>query len=531
MPVVITSVEPDVAPANGNTLIKVTGSGFTGVTDGTFAGNFLAFQSLTVVSDTSLTFRTIGANEGTYDLVINQPGGGTVTKTNAVKLVGAIGLHEAMGNRVREVASVTGTGAIGLTGAYSSSHVRFRTKCPEFSIVKYMIVNSNGEYEVGIGTFSTGPTLDGLTRDFIEESSNGNAIVSFSSGTKDIILCETAGSVNAGMEYRNILENASMTFWQRQAPATEKSLADGEYGPDRWYVLSQTANVGAFRTAASRPYLYQANAAVIKQTNATAQRIGIAQRVWSHESIGLRGKYARIQASFYSNKSTGAAIDIRWAVLEWTGTADSVTRDPVLSWTSTTYTPGNFFLSSNYNVIGTGLLTLPVGVNSGSISAITQNPFGQSLNNIVVMFWTGGTVAQNQELRVFAPMLIDDVYPRQWKKPNRTDELMRCLASYAKSFLLESNPATAAFAGARQYIATTAINGQEVVDFRVEMRKTPTVNVFSPQTGTAGKCYQYPAAADLNMGTEIVSTNGFWVYATPASTQAVRYQWTADADQ
>lgn len=525
-PPVITSITPDNIPAGGGVMVTILG---TDLGSATVTVGGVAPLSTTNYGSTEIRIFTDQKIEGSYDVVVTT-GSGSATKTNGLRYLGSTGLAGYQRSRVREIATVTTTGVIGLSGAYSSSHTTFQKACVDRSPVKYMVVNSNGEYEVGIGTF-VGGLSSAITRDYIEQSSNSNTIVSFSAGTKDVILCETAGYAEATAEYRNLFENASMEFWQRQTPGTEKSLADGEYGPDRWYVLTQSANIGAYRATAGRPYIHEANSAYLKQTNATAQRFGIAQRVWSKDSIGLRGRLCRIQAGFASNKSSVSQVEIMWAVLEWTGTSDSVTRDPVLSWTSTTYTPGNFFLASNYTVVGSGTLTLPAGVDSGSISSITTTPFSYSMNNIVVMFWTKGTLAQNQAIQLFTPMLIDDVYPRRWKRPNRTDELMQCLASYGKSFLLESNPATAAFAGASQYIATTAINGQEVVNFRVEMMKTPTVNVFSPQTGTAGKCYQYPAAADLNMGTEIVSTNGFWVYATPASTQAVRFQWTADADQ
>lgn len=519
-PPTITSITPDNVPAGGGTLVTING---TGLASGTVLVGGTSPVSTTIGTSTQLQIVTAEKTEGLHDVSVTT-GGGSVTRTNGLRFLGSSGNYSTQRNRVRETATITGTGSIFLTGAYSAAHRTFLSQVPPDSVVKYMALNENGEYEVGLGLYSA--TANSITRSFIEESSNRNAIVSFSAGAKDVILCETAGNAGVINEYRNILENASLTFFQRQAPGTEKSLADGEYGPDRWYVLTQSAAIGVTRTTGIRPYLSEASAVRMKQTNATAQRFGIAQRVWSHESIGLRGKRCRLQATLYA--STTARVN--WAVLEWTGTADSVTRDPVLSWTSSVFTPGNFFLASNYNVIGTGQAS-SVGASAFTVSEVLALPFSSSLNNVVVMFWMDSAATQNFELSLCAPMLIDDVYPRLWKKPNRTDELMRCLASYAKSFLLESNPATAAFAGAKQYIATTAINGQEIVDFRVEMRKTPTVNVFSPQTGTAGKCYQYPAAADLNMGTEIVSTNGFWVYATPASTQVVRYQWTADADQ
>jgi hypothetical protein len=88
-------------------------------------------------------------------------------------------------DRVREITSTTGTGTITLTAAV----VGFQS----FSVIGdgnqtyYTIVDAaTGAFEVGIGTYTASGTT--LSRDTVLESSNANALVSFSSGTKDVFV-------------------------------------------------------------------------------------------------------------------------------------------------------------------------------------------------------------------------------------------------------------------------------------------------------------------------------------------------------
>jgi hypothetical protein len=520
-PPTITSITPDNVPAGGGTTVTING---TNLASGTVTVGGTSPFTTTVVSSSKITIVTSHKTEGLYDVDVTTSGG-TATKTNGLKFLGTVtGGYQR--NRVRETANVTTTGNIFLTGAYSAAYRTFISQIPSGSTIKYMVINSNGEYEVGVGKYYDSSNY--ISRDSIEESSNSNAIVSFSAGTKEVILCETAGASAFSAEYRNVFENASLTFWQRQTPGTAKSLADGEYGPDRWYVLTQTANIEASRLDGNRPHLWQAYSANLKQINATAQRFGIAQRVWSHESLGLRGKLCRLQANIYSNTN----MRVNWAVLEWTGTSDSVTRDPVLSWTSTTFTPGNFFLASNYTVIGVGNVTTPTGGGTVDIAENMTTPFSYSLNNVVVLFWTHSTAAQNDSFVLSTPMLIDDIYPRQWKKPNWATELVQVQASYCKTFGIDTAPVQNI--GNGQGALRETGNGSGVDKdwrFPVNMRKVPTITTFN--TSAANSSWRDTTASADRAATAGTPTSGGVAInaASTVSGNQMSIHATADADQ
>lgn len=91
-------------------------------------------------------------------------------------------------DRVKEQSTSTGTGSITLSGAYDGFQT-FSAVVASGSTVYYCIHNTSSgvstEWEVGIGTFTSPSTL---SRDTVYESSNSNALVSFSAGTKEVFI-------------------------------------------------------------------------------------------------------------------------------------------------------------------------------------------------------------------------------------------------------------------------------------------------------------------------------------------------------
>jgi len=186
--------------------------------------------------------------------------------------------------------------------------------------------------------------------------------------------------------FRNRLINGGFQLNQRSAT----SNSDDTYCLDRWFVLTESGAVAATQLTnpeAGAPYGLR-----LTQSQASAQRMGVAQIVEANRSFDLRG----IVTTLAGRVRCSAAADIRYAVLEWTGSADSVTSDVVLDWTSASFNAGGFFLSSNLNVLATGEVTC-AAATWRSLDALNATP-GASANNIIVMIWTEAQAAQNVTL-------------------------------------------------------------------------------------------------------------------------------------
>ena len=95
-------------------------------------------------------------------------------------------------DRVRETTTTTGTGTITLAGAVANFET-FTANLSNSDTTYYAIVdNTNGAFEVGLGTFTSSGTT--LARSVIA-SSNSNNLVDFGAGTKDVFITVPASKI------------------------------------------------------------------------------------------------------------------------------------------------------------------------------------------------------------------------------------------------------------------------------------------------------------------------------------------------
>jgi hypothetical protein len=96
-------------------------------------------------------------------------------------------LTPAIADRVAESTTSTGTGTVNLDGAQTRFR-SFATAGLTGREVEYTIAHRTlGEWEVGVGVFTTG-TPGTLTRTRVKSSSAGGSLVTFSAGTKDVFI-------------------------------------------------------------------------------------------------------------------------------------------------------------------------------------------------------------------------------------------------------------------------------------------------------------------------------------------------------
>jgi hypothetical protein len=119
-------------------------------------------------------------------------------------------------DRVKETTTTTGTGTVNLGGA-ETGYESFVSGVGSTNKTFYAIeLNSAGEFEVGIGTV-TDATPDTLSRDTVISSSNGDALVNFSAGTKNVFCTLPASrTMSPGMVANNFVVNQSSTLSEDQ---------------------------------------------------------------------------------------------------------------------------------------------------------------------------------------------------------------------------------------------------------------------------------------------------------------------------
>lgn len=115
-------------------------------------------------------------------------------------------------NRVQETTTTTGTGVISLAGA-ATGFQAFSAAFLTGNSVHYAIVGrGTGEWETGIGTLTSGTPWT-LARTTVESSSNGNALVNFSAGTKEVfstLLASEISKIQAAVQSGRQVQTAGL---------------------------------------------------------------------------------------------------------------------------------------------------------------------------------------------------------------------------------------------------------------------------------------------------------------------------------
>ncbi len=269
---------------------------------------------------------------------------------------------------------------------------------------------------------------------------------------------------------RNRLINGAFQVNQRLAA----SSADDTYIHDRWYVLTQSGTVAASTLANAENGA--PTALRITQSQAGAQRFGVAQIV---ESVNIRDLRAAV-AILTGRLRASASQAIRVAILEHTGTTDTVTSDVVANWASTTYTAGNFF-ASGLNVIA--LASVTPTANTWASFPSCSGTFGGGLTNAIVFIWTETTAEQNFTLDLNRVALKAGNVAVPFEEEDASTVLAQCQRYYTKTFPMAIAPAqnSGVVIGA---IATRPSGANWSVagswQFPSTMRTTPSITTFNP---------------------------------------------------
>lgn len=350
-------------------------------------------------------------------------------------------------------------------------------------------------------------------------------------GVKTFTSSPVVPGINGGQlaGLRNLLINGDFRINQRLAA----SSADDTYAHDRWYALTQTGAIAV--STLSDVENGTPTMARLTQSQAVAQRMGYAQIIEGKDCKHLRGQ--EVTFRFGRNRLSTSA-NVRIAVLEWTGTENTVTSDVVNDWTSSTYTPGNFFIGSNLTVSGVVQQALTANtLTDGSEVTVT---LGASFNNLIVFIWTEGTVAQNVTLDLAAAQLEIGAVATPFERRPLSLELALCQRYYQKSYAIDVVPGTAYTPlTANDNVSDTDSgsgggNVSATADLKVEMRTAPTTIYYS-HTGVANNIsYWLNATTWTSVAPSATVSTAKRVYANygsgVANNAGISYGYTASAE-
>lgn len=324
----------------------------------------------------------------------------------------------------------------------------------------------------------------------------------------------------------NHLINGGFNFAQRQTPATLTTITDGSYGPDRWKMTRENADLQYRRVDASgesgltSPYYGEFK----KITN--AGKMLMCQPLEKLDTLKFRGKVIGFQLGMKSNSARTMKIAV--VELQAAGVADTLPT-LVSAWGADGTDP----------TLGANLATISTPT-SCSVTTSWQTfqftgTFPSNSKNLLVMVWSNADCAVNDTLGMAEAGLYFGSTLRSWTPRHTSIELQLCRRYYWKTFELETAPAQSVSSSAFRFIAGKAGGTTQYGSFALPapMRITPTCTTYNISAANS-QVRDGTAAADCS-GTSVVAEGStIFINATGNASTAVgnrlHVHITADAE-
>ena len=313
--------------------------------------------------------------------------------------------------------------------------------------------------------------------------------------------------------------------WQRGVSftaATTPANNDGTYLADRWILLSDGNDIVDVTKNAGNAMRYDVQ---------TANKQFAAFQILENKDIQQLVDNA-LNISLAVKMKASVARTFRMAVVKWTGTADSPTKDCIGTWAGGGTNPT---LATDWDFVSTPT-DLAVTTSYQTFTDLDVGPLS-SATNLGVLIWIDDTsIAGGTTWDLFSAKLeVGHKYTGEYINSYEY-ELTRCERYYEKSYEDGVYAGTAAtFSG---YVSCCLPNGKDYSSsahpYRVRKFKVPTVNVYSPDTGAINNFWK-PAVGDAGVvlsPSSSQSTTAISGYNSPAhpGPEIMWFHYTADAE-
>jgi hypothetical protein len=326
----------------------------------------------------------------------------------------------------------------------------------------------------------------------------------------------------------NLLINSDFGIWQEFGPTKFRGVSDEQFC-DGWAPVGDTVAdaVDTERTTTSTEIPSGQDSGLrVEQTVADQQAIGVYQIVEARVVKPLRSK--TVSLSFQCDALTGTANDvetIRWQLLEWTGTEDTFTADPINSWSTAPRSPDGY--ATGWALLKAGSQDLTGG---GFVSCTDEMiTLTSGANNLLLVIWASESddrfygIGDGFNLGAVQLGAGDTAVP--YTMEDEQTRLRRCQRFYWKSFELDTAVANNAAASGTMM---TVIDGLRDFIFSTQhpvlMHSAPTMSNWSVLSASANQI-RYPGTGgttSLSWSTVITDRN-FRAHDTDAGGSANLY--------
>jgi hypothetical protein len=320
----------------------------------------------------------------------------------------------------------------------------------------------------------------------------------------DTLVADSAATT--GLRYQlvnngNLVINGSYDFWQR---GTSVAQTAGEvFSADRWFSFRDTNATGAtISRQTSGVNFTQYGCRVQRDSgNSSTTKIHLCTTFETQSSIGYAGQ--TITFSFYAKAGANYSGGALTGRLNYgTGTDQRVTA---FTGAATVLDVSATLTTSYQRFQGTA----------------TVNASATELG--ILFIWTPtGTAGANDWVEITGVQIEVGSVATTLRKAGGTlqGELAACQRYYQKSYSQATAPATASTTiGSNLYVtvAATAITNRSTIRLPVTMRTTPTVTIYSTNSGTAAKIYVESTAVDVDGVVQNTGEQSFSYYLNSGS--------------
>ena len=352
-----------------------------------------------------------------------------------------------------------------------------------YLVIKREIVSYTGKTSTtftgctrGVGGTTAAAFLSGTLVEQVVTAANHNDLAA------GLVAVETAmGARLAYMPRKNRVINGDMRVNQRMNLI---GTTDDTYTLDRWNLLLEAASAAAVAHETSDvPTDGSKYAMKLTVGSGEDNKFGVVTFLEFRDIGDLRGKTVSLQAKL---KATAAITDVRMAVLEWTGIADSVTSDVVGTWGSAGTNPT---LATSWAYLGTPAnLSVTTSWAKYRVEGLTV---GASANNLAVFIWCEdeSTTVTTDSLIVTDVQLEEGPTCSGFERIPFGLALNLCKRYYQKGHAYGTSPDTASAPAIIQTAGTSALTGARIrlVQYMgIEMRVSPTVT-YRDRAGTLNR--------------------------------------------
>ena len=340
---------------------------------------------------------------------------------------------------------------------------------------------------------------------------NGETLVADSSTSTGL---RWQGSQAAG---KNAIINGGMDIWQRGTSFTSTNSGGANYGADRWNIYNARSGTTYSRQTASLDGFQYSMRVQRDSGNTATGDLYLSYMLESADSYRFAGKQATLSfwakaGANYSAASSALTTQLRTG----TGTDQNI-------WVGYT---GSSTIASSAKTLTTSWQRFSI---TGSVGSTTTEMA------LLFAFTPVGTAGANDWFEITGVQLELGDVPTSFLRPGGTiqGELSAAQRYYQKSYAQGVALATTTTNGCASWVAQAASpNARSNVRFPVTMRTTsPTITLYSTNTGATGKVYNEGATADQTGTVQFQGDQSFNVYISAGTVslgQIINFHYTAD---